>query len=254
MKARDLGETPDRKTRSGRENGLSSPAKMEYEKPKNLAESVYQQVKSDLFDFHLLPGDRFTEADVATKTGASRTPVREALYRLQQEGYLEVHFRNGWQVRPLDFVRLDESYDLRIVLEQTAVKRLESSTPETLSELLDRLDKIWLPSKGKRVYDAVEVADWDEMFHCSIVAAAGNREIARVHAEASEKVRIIRRLDFTQRSRVEATYDEHAAILKALRTRRGDEAARLLGAHITVSRIEVRNLTLHKLQSARTSI
>lgn len=253
MIKRDLGETPTRKTRPGRANALPSTPKMEAEKPKNLAESVYQQVKSDLFDFHLLPGDRFTEADVATKTGASRTPVREALYRLQQEGYLEVHFRNGWQVRPLDFVRLDESYDLRIVLEQTAVKRLESSEPAVLSELLDRLDKIWLKRPAERKFDAVEVADWDESFHCSIVAAAGNREIARVHAEASEKVRIIRRLDFTQSTRVEATYDEHTAILKALRARRGDEAARLLGAHITVSRIEVRNLTLHKLQSARTA-
>jgi len=179
--------------------------------------------------------------------------VREALYRLQQEGYLEVHFRNGWQVKALDFVRLDESYDLRIVLEQVAAKRLESSDPSVLSALLDSLDNIWLKGPGDRKFDAVEVADWDESFHCSIVAAAGNREIARVHAEATEKVRIIRRLDFTQRSRVEATYDEHAAILKALRARRGDEAGRLLGSHITVSRIEVRNLTLHKLQSARSS-
>lgn len=246
----NLGETPIRKTRPGRRNGLPSK-EVDADKPKNLAESVYEQVKSDLFDFHLLPGDRFTEADVATKTGASRTPVREALYRLQQEGYLEVHFRNGWQVRPLDFVRLDESYDLRIVLEQVAAKRLESSDPATLSTLLEPLDKIWLKGPSSRKFDAVEVADWDESFHCSIVAAAGNREIARVHAEATEKVRIIRRLDFTQRTRVDATYEEHAAILKALRARRGDEAGRLLGAHITVSRIEVRNLTLHKLQSAR---
>lgn len=253
MISRDLGETPTRKTRPGRGNGLPSSTRVEADKPKNLAECVYEQVKSDLFDFHLLPGDRFTEADVATKTGASRTPVREALYRLQQEGYLEVHFRNGWQVRPLDFVRLDESYDLRIVLEQVAVKRLESTPPDLLSELLLRLEAIWLTPPERRNFDAVEVADWDESFHCSIVAAAGNREIARVHAEASEKVRIIRRLDFTQRARVEATYEEHAAILKTLRARRGDEAARLLGAHITVSRIEVRNLTLHKLQSARSS-
>lgn len=246
------GGTPVRKSRPGRGNGLPSKS-LEADKPRNLAESVYEQVKSDLFDFRLLPGDRFTEAELATRTGASRTPVREALYRLQQEGYLEVHFRNGWQVRPLDFVRLDESYDLRIVLEQVAVKRLESASPEALCELLDRLEGTWLKAPAKRSFDAHQVADWDESFHCSIVAAAGNREIARVHAEASEKVRIIRRLDFTQRQRVEATYDEHAAILKALRTRRGDEAARLLGAHITVSRIEVRNLTLHKLQSARSS-
>jgi DNA-binding GntR family transcriptional regulator len=225
---------------------------MNESKHKNLAQSVYEQIKAELFDFHLLPGDRFTEADVAARTGASRTPVREALYRLQGDGYLEVHFRNGWQVRPLDFDQLDESYDLRIVLEQTAVKRLESLDASLLSKVLEPLEEIWM-RKAIPKAQPFEVADWDEAFHCSLVAAAGNREMARVHAEATEKVRIIRRLDFTQKARVEATFEEHAAILKAIRKRRGDEAARLLGAHITVSRIEVRNITLHKLQSARTA-
>lgn len=220
-------------------------------KHKNLAQSVYEQIKEELFDFHLMPGDRFTETDIAARTGASRTPVREALYRLQGDGYLEVRFRNGWQVRPLDFEELDEHYDLRIVLEQAAVKRLESLDAVLLKELLDRLDEVWLRKPSDIKAEPVEVADWDETFHRSLVAAAGNRQMARVHAEATEKVRIIRRLDFTQKSRVEATFEEHAAILKAIRKRRGDEAARLLGAHITVSRIEVRNITLHKLQSAR---
>lgn len=225
---------------------------MNESKHKNLAQSVYEQIKAELFDFHLLPGDRFTEADVAARTGASRTPVREALYRLQGDGYLEVHFRNGWQVRPLDFEQLDESYDLRIVLEQTAVKRLESLDADLLSRVLEPLEEIWMRKTIPKA-QPFEVADWDEVFHCSLVAGAGNREMARVHAEATEKVRIIRRLDFTQKARVEATFEEHAAILKAIRKRRGDEAARLLGAHITVSRIEVRNITLHKLQSARTA-
>jgi DNA-binding GntR family transcriptional regulator len=223
---------------------------MNASKPKNLAETVYEQVKRDLFDFHLLPGDRFTEADIASRTGASRTPVREALYRLQQEGYLEVRFRNGWQVHALDFAQLDEFYDLRIVLEQTAVRRLEKLEASELERILSPLEDVWF-SERLKASESMAVADLDETFHCSLVLGAGNREMARVHGEATEKVRIIRRLDFTQPARIEATYDEHAAILKAVRKRRGDEAARLLGAHLTVSRIEVRNLTLHKLHSAR---
>lgn len=221
----------------------------ELPKHRNLADDVYGQVKGDLFAFRLLPGDRFTEADIVEKTGASRTPVRQALYRLQREGYLEVHFRNGWQVCPLDFRQLDEHYDLRVVLEQTAVRRLEFLAPEALGALLEPLEERWL--KKPRKLDTTLVADADEAFHCALVEGAGNREMARVHAEATEKVRIIRRLDFTQPSRIEATYHEHAAILKAIRARRGDEAARLLDAHISVSRIEVRNITLHRLQNAR---
>jgi len=68
-----------------------------------LAERVYQQLKDDIFGFRLLPGDRFSEGGVAERMQASRTPVRQALYRLEREGYLEVFFRSGWQVRPFDF-------------------------------------------------------------------------------------------------------------------------------------------------------
>jgi len=219
-------------------------------KHKNLADDAYDQVKNDLFAFRLLPGDRFTEADIAERTSASRTPVRQALYRLEREGYLEVHFRHGWQVRPLDFRTLDEHYDLRVILEQTSVRRLEYLDPDTLDAVLIPLESRWL-KRPEIEEDSTATADADEAFHCALVAATGNREMARIHAEATEKVRIIRRLDFTQPSRVEATYQEHAAILRAIRSRRGDEAARLLEAHISVSRIEVRNLTLHRLQSAR---
>ena len=60
----------------------------------NLAHTVYEQLRSELFDFRLLPGDRFSEIEVAERTGASRTPVRQALYRLHSEGFLEVRL---WQ-------------------------------------------------------------------------------------------------------------------------------------------------------------
>src|SRR5579875_1782587 len=106
----------------------------------NLADSVYQQLKSELFEFQLLPGDRFTEAEVADRTGASRTPVRQALYRLQREGFLEINFRNGWEVRALDFDQLDEMYDLRILLEQTSIRRMEKLSAEERDLILRPLE------------------------------------------------------------------------------------------------------------------
>ena len=59
-------------------------------RPDSLAEQIYAQLKADIFEFRLLPGDRFSEGDVAERMNASRTPVRQALYRLEREGYLEV--------------------------------------------------------------------------------------------------------------------------------------------------------------------
>jgi len=217
----------------------------------NLADSVYQQLKSELFEFQLLPGDRFTEGEVAERTGASRTPVRQALYRLQREGFLAVNFRNGWEVRPLDFNQLDALYDLRILLEQASVRRMENLAAEELNRILVPLEARWRVHPEARSNDGREVASWDEEFHCSLVAASRNSEFVRVHAEVTDRIRIVRRLDFTQMSRVVLTYQEHASMLESMRERAFSEAAEKLARHIECSRIEARKLTLLKLQSAR---
>jgi DNA-binding GntR family transcriptional regulator len=83
------------------------------------------------------------------------------------------------------------------------------------------------------------------------VSAAGNHEMARVHREVTDGIRIVRRLDFTQPPRVAATYDEHAKILRAILGRRAAPAKLMLRSHIEASKAEVRKITLHKLHGAR---
>lgn len=222
------------------------------------ADEVYIQLKRDVGEFRLVPGDRFTENEICERLGVSRTPVRQALVRLQQEGYVEVLFRSGWRVLPFDFDQFEHLYDLRMVLETTAVHRLcgvdlngALRAIQVDYPLLEQLYEIWLVPREQRSADALQVAAWDEAFHCAVVRAAGNTEIARVHRDVTERIRIIRRLDFTQPARIDATYDEHGAILKAIRARRGDQAAMLLRAHIQTSQLEVRKITLHQVDMAR---
>ena len=214
----------------------------------NLATLVYERVKQDIFDFRMMPGDRFTESEIAERTQASRTPVREALYRLERDGYLEVMFRAGWRVRPFDFRQFEELYDLRVVLEETAVRRICESD---LRPRLDGLRGVWMAPAEERATDMREVARLDEAFHSALVVAAGNREMARVHAEVTERIRIIRRLDFTKAPRIDATYQEHAKILRAILQGRADQACLLLRTHIEASKAEVRKITVHMLHEAR---
>jgi len=223
-------------------------------RPHNLADSVYEQLKTELFEFRLLPGDRFTEAEVAVRTGASRTPVRQALYRLQREGFLDVNLRNGWEVRPLDFDQLDALYELRILLEQASVRRLQNRTADELRETLEPLEARWHVSPSERCTDGMTVAAWDEEFHCSLVEASKNVEFARVHLEVTEKIRIVRRLDFTKSSRIIATYEEHGAMLSGLAVRDFESVADQLAIHIEASREQAREITLSRLQNARRSL
>jgi len=215
------------------------------------ADEVYQQLKRDVSEFKLVPGDRFTETEVSQRLGVSRTPVRQALFRMQQEGFVEVLFRNGWRVLPFDFNRFEELYDLRMVLETTAVHRLCASAAKINQSMLDDLTAIWLVRQDLRCSDMEKVSSWDEAFHCALVAAAGNAEMARVHGDVTNRIRVIRRLDFTKQPRIDATYEEHTKILKAIQRKRGDEAAMLLRAHIETSQVEVRKITLHQVHQAR---
>jgi DNA-binding GntR family transcriptional regulator len=216
----------------------------------NLAGQVYAQLKAQLHDFALVPGDRFSEAELGERLGVSRTPVREALFRLRNEGFLDVDAKSGWFVRPIDFARLEELYDLRVLLELSSVARL-SASPQAMP-LLDELKAVWLVPAAERLADGREVGALDEQFHASLVRAAGNAEIARVHWDVTERIRIVRRLDFTRADRIDATYTEHAKILRAVIQRKAEQAQLLLKTHIEHSKAEVRKITLATLHDART--
>ncbi|WP_111642461.1 GntR family transcriptional regulator [Marinimicrobium alkaliphilum] len=223
-------------------------AKIKPERRVNLPERIYQQLKQDIFDFRLLPGERFTESEVAERVEASRTPVREALLRLQREGFVEVSFRSGWQVRPFDFEQFEQLYDVRITLELAAVKKLcEMEASPDLGDLKD----VWLVPTEERLDHGPTVCELDERFHERLVEASGNDEMARIHHDVTERLRIIRRIDFTKGPRIKATYDEHSKILRTIMKRRTDDAQLLLKTHIEESKSEVRKITLHMLYEAR---
>jgi len=213
-----------------------------------LAEQVYDSIKAEIFDFRLLPGDRFTETELALRYGVSRTPVRDALYRLKRDGYLEVAFRSGWSVRPFDFSRFDELYDLRIVLESTAIERIcRSPHPVDLSDLM----RIWITGQENWLSDASALMTLDEEFHAALIERAGNRELSLVYGQIAEKIRIVRRLGYLRQHRLDATYIEHAEILQLLNRRKEAETQMVLRAHITHAKQEVHKITVHMLYQAR---
>ena len=214
----------------------------------SLAEGVYAEIKEDILDFRLMPGQRFSENELAARIGVSRTPVREALYRLAHEGYIVVASKSGWTVRPFDFQTIEELYDVRLVLELAALRRVCELDP---MPALPALKEAWLVAPEERLADPRALGLADEQFHATLVAAAGNAELARMHRDIAERIRVLRRLEFGVAERIRHTYAEHAQILRAVLRRKSDQAQLLLKAHIEVAKAEVRKITLHKLATAR---
>jgi DNA-binding GntR family transcriptional regulator len=215
----------------------------------SLADDAYLAIKQKIFSFEMLPGDLISEGNLVRLMQVSRTPLRQALQRLQYEGFLNAIPKIGWQIAPLDFNKLDELYDFRILIEGHAIKILcdKACSHEPLNDLV----KVWLCKASDRIQDGEQVGLLDENFHHQLVKIAGNQEMLRMHQEISERIRIVRRLDFTKGNRIQETYDEHAKILKAILDSRGAEAKRLLTSHIDQSKIEVRKITLAAMHEVK---
>jgi DNA-binding GntR family transcriptional regulator len=214
----------------------------------SLAESVHARIRADIYDFRMMPGERFAESELATRYGVSRTPLRLALHMLAREGYLlKGDGHAAWQARPLDLDYFQDLYDLRVNLELIAIRRICHSDP--FPDFTEQRN-FWLVPEAERNPDGQAVARADEALHSAFVAGSGNAEMVRVHRDITDRIRIIRRLDFIEPARIESAYEEHSKLLRALFARKQERAEMLLKAHIEASRAEIRHLTLHRLAEA----
>ncbi|MFP3569156.1 GntR family transcriptional regulator [Paraburkholderia sp. SIMBA_030] len=225
--------------------------------PSSRADHVYFSVRDDIFDMRLLPGDRLTEGSIAERFGVSRTPAREALQRLQSDGLMRGYVRGGWEVVPIDFKRFEDLYEMRKLIETFAVGRLvaaDTSLSGSVTQMLDRLDAIWNVPHAQRIRDGREMVTLDEAFHQALVTAADNAELSAAMQRVTDRIRVVRRLDLVYGDCIDDTYDEHVALLDAIRNREAERSVALIARHIEGSRAEVRSLTAERLQRARTAM
>jgi len=215
----------------------------------SLPEYVYAQLRQDIFDMRLLPGDQVTETEVAAHFKVSRTPVRQALQRLQGDGLMQGYVRGGWEVVPIDFKRFSDLYEMRRLIETHAVRRLCAQAGDL--SVLAGLRATWCVPAGERELDGPKAALLDEIFHQTLVRAAGNQEMADTFDRLTDRIRIVRRLDFLYGDCLHSTYEEHAAILDRIAAGDSEAAQRLMDEHIDGSHAEVNQITLHRLHSAR---
>lgn len=234
----------------------ANDVKLKLKSSESRSERVYQRLKNDIFDFKWMPAERLTESELAAAYAVSRTPIRQALYRLQQEGYVEVSFRSGWQIRPLNFQYYEQLYDVRILLEQHALQILCQQQAQALDRTqilpaLQPLFETWMVKPAQYLRDLKTLSQLDEDFHCQLLQAAGNSEMARIHLQLSEKIRIIRRLDFLKADRISATYIEHQQLLQLILAQDASQASAHVEAHIRHSRDAVKQISLEILSTAQ---
>lgn len=197
---------------------------------RRLVDDAVQTLRNAILNGRLEAGARLRQEDLADQLGISRTPIREALGRLQHEGLIELLPRGGVRVAVLNLDEAVELYDLREVLDGLAA-RLAAGRATTA--MIAKLDKAL--AGMARCIEHEDSGQWFRhhvVFHEEIVRAAGNRPLLRQLPVVRLSIQRFHPLLLTIGNRLAQAHHEHREIFEAIATHDGETAERLARAHI----------------------
>lgn len=207
------------------------------------ADRVYDELRESLTRGEIPIGSRLVEQQLAARFATSRTPIREALRRLEGDGHLMRDSGGGLRPRVPSIRSMRELYEVRIVLEDLIVRRAAAGDRAAL----DALDAEWRALRAQHRDDPAAVLDAgtafvhrDEDFHERVARASGNTVAATMLEDINARIRILRIHDFTRPDRIAATIVEHLELLDAIRAGEADAAAGFMRAHVERSAAIVR--------------
>jgi len=197
---------------------------------RKMTDWVCDELREAIVNLRLRPGEPLREAALAEKLGVSKTPLREAFARLEQEGLVETTSFKGAVVTGYSERDLKEIYELRALLEGAAARSAaEHANDATLHALRDVLDR----SRALRdAGDLVGLAELLGRFDVIVYSQVTNDRIGALIDNLRAHLTRIGRLTEDIPGRVEASVEEHAAIVDAILARNPDEADRLMRVHI----------------------
>lgn len=197
---------------------------------RKMTDWVCDELREAIVNLRLRPGEPLREAALAEKLGVSKTPLREAFARLEQEGLVETTSFKGAVVTGYSERDLKEIYELRALLEGAAARSAaEHADDATLRALRDVLDR----SRALRdAGDLVGLAELLGRFDVIVYSQVTNDRIGALIDNLRAHLTRIGRLTEDIPGRVEASVEEHAAIVDAILARSADESERLMRVHI----------------------
>ncbi len=205
------------------------------------AQRVYEELRTLLLRGELPAGRALVEQQLAAQFQTSRTPVREALRRLEGDGHL-VRDPSGRMHPAAPSVRsMPELYDVRLALEELAVRRAATGGNRGLLEaVLQDWEALAADERSSADMHGPELVHADEAFHERIAQASGNAEVLRLLHGLNGRIRVLRIHDFTSRDRIAATIAEHLEIVQTILGGDADAAAAFMRAHVQRSALVVR--------------
>ena len=212
------------------EGGADDSSSGQEELTTRYADRVYEAVKSMAVLYEIRPGDRINETELAKRLDVSRTPLREALNRLVIEGFVTSRANKGFFVRPLEAKEVFDLYQFRCAIEAAAVRiACEFATKDEL----DELERFALSSKEEKDDElAITYLRLDEEFHNRVARLSRNQEFIRAVENVNSRIHFVRWIDIQHGGRTQ-TQNEHLKIVRAMKKKDADRAARVITEHIS---------------------
>jgi DNA-binding GntR family transcriptional regulator len=203
--------------------GFGNPLLGQLSSPELIAESLRQAI----IEGHLSPGESLRQENLAKHFAVSRIPVREALRRLESEGWIELQRHRGARVTPLSDAEVREIYEIRASLEVTA---LQLAAPLHTAATLKRLAAIL--QRSHRAHDVSQYAQINREFHLALYAPAHReRLVAIIDSLHSQGERYLR-LKLGMPAHKQRSDEEHQQIFDAVSAGDTEQAVRILRSHL----------------------
>ncbi len=194
------------------------------------ADRVYAHVKQAVLDRRYEGGTLLTEGELAEAVGVSRTPVREALLRLQVEGLIKLYPKKGALVLPVSAQEIADVVETRQLVEEHAARKAVPASPQ----LIARLEELLARQKEQAAAgDLAGAAVTDRCFHAEIVRSGGNEILNKLYDQLRDRqLRMGVAVMHAHPDRITKTLVEHEQILQALRAGDAEAVVGLIHGHV----------------------
>ena len=219
---------------------------------KTTPQNIYDSLRGMIVAFELVPGSRVTENQLADFFQVSRTPVRAALQKLENEGLLSIKPKQGCFIRNIDMLQISHYYDVRVALENLVLEEVSKS--KSWDELVD-LASLWNPEAhryGLEITDELKTAE--ENFHLDLAKLSRNAVLTNYVTDLNDHIRVVRRLGWPNAKSVTDTYEEHYRICCLLLSRDLKAAQDEMTNHIRKSQDTSSRITLNQIYSNKKAI
>jgi DNA-binding GntR family transcriptional regulator len=204
----------------------------------NLSARVYNEIKNLILCNEIMPGQKLHHQQLSERLGVSRTPIREALTRLVQEGYVSFLPNRGFTCKEIRMQEAEELYELREALEAFAVeKAIATLSEKALRQLRDRVTAYGRDVQNRFTRDRLV---YDQDVHLQIAQLTGNETLRNTLSHVFERIVLKRRTDgLYDPARGVAAHQEHLRLLEAMERRDAPAAVAILRNHIQAGKKNV---------------